>query len=52
MPIDRITGKLKGFSFITYAKEVEAKTALAQADRLEIEGRRLRVSLAENRNDN
>lgn len=29
MPIDRATGKLKGFSFITYAREVDAKTALA-----------------------
>eukprot|EP00828_Plagiopyla_frontata_P008309 TRINITY_DN14137_c0_g1_i7.p2 TRINITY_DN14137_c0_g1~~TRINITY_DN14137_c0_g1_i7.p2 ORF type:complete len:570 (+),score=85.50 TRINITY_DN14137_c0_g1_i7:393-2102(+) len=52
MPIDKASGKLKGFAFLTFSKETESRKALQQSDRLEIDGKRLRVSLAENRNDN
>ena len=54
MPVDRQSGKLKGFSFITYAHESDCKKALlvANNEKLELDGRRLRVTIAENRNDN
>ena len=46
---DRQTGKLKGFGFITFAKEEEAEMAIANLNGRSFMGRELTVRRANNR---
>lgn len=49
LPTDRTTGRPRGFGFVTFADEAGAAAALARFDGTEVGGRRLRVSVAEER---
>jgi RNA recognition motif-containing protein len=44
---DRETGNFKGFAFITYGTEEAAKDAIASMNGKDLDGRALRVNLAE-----
>ncbi len=49
LPIDTSTGKRKGFGFVDYGKNLEAALAAARSlDGTDFQGRKLRVTLAEN----
>jgi len=43
------TGRSKGFGFITYSAQQEAELAISSMNGKDIEGRSLRVNLAENK---
>ena len=43
---DRETGRSRGFGFITYNTEDEANNAVASMNEQELDGRRLKVNLA------
>ncbi|KAG8914637.1 hypothetical protein FRC01_003985, partial [Tulasnella sp. 417] len=43
---DRITGRGCGFGFVTYATEGEANAAISGMDGEELDGRRVKVKLA------
>lgn len=47
MPQDRLTGKPRGFGFVTFANAAEAKLAVTNADGMALDGRQLRVNEAE-----
>ena len=49
MPNDRATGKPRGFAFVEFASEAEAKAAATQLNGKELGGRALKVNLAEDR---
>ncbi|MCA9387264.1 RNA-binding protein [Candidatus Dojkabacteria bacterium] len=48
---DRQTGRSKGFGFVTFSTEEEAQAAISEFDGKEVEGRELRVSIAEERQE-
>ncbi|OGK37911.1 RNA-binding protein [Candidatus Roizmanbacteria bacterium RIFCSPHIGHO2_12_FULL_41_11] len=43
---DRMSGRSKGFGFVTFANEESAKKAIEQMSEFEIEGRKLVVNVA------
>jgi RNA recognition motif-containing protein len=49
MPSDRETGRPRGFAFVEFASEEAAAEAVRRFGNLELGGRRLRISLAEDR---
>lgn len=51
MPLDRETGRPRGFAFVTLARTEDAQRAIAQLDGSQLEGRALRVSVAEARSE-
>lgn len=48
---DRQTGRSKGFGFVTFSTEDEAQAAIQQFDGKEVDGREIRVSIAEERQE-
>lgn len=49
LPIDRATGRPRGFGFVEYEAEEEAEAAILKFDGYELSGRPLRVNAAEER---
>ena len=43
---DRDTGRSRGFGFVTYATSAEAQNAIAGLNEQELDGRRIKVNLA------
>ncbi|KAJ7695440.1 hypothetical protein B0H17DRAFT_1272038 [Mycena rosella] len=43
---DRETGRSRGFGFVTYSSEDEANAAISGMDQQDLDGRRLRVNMA------
>ena len=48
---DRVTGESKGFGFVTYANDDEARAAIAGLNGKEVDGRTLNVSEARSRKE-
>lgn len=46
MPLDRETGRIRGFAFVTYNDRAVAQNAIARLNGLDLDGRALRVSEA------
>lgn len=49
LPMDRDTGRPRGFAFVEFAEESEASAAIEKFDGHELGGRQLRVNAAEDR---
>jgi len=49
IPIDRATGRPRGFAFVEFANEQQAQQAISKFDGQDFEGRPLRVNMAEDR---
>ncbi len=49
IPIDRATGRPRGFAFVEFASEAQAQQAISKFDGQDFEGRPLRVNMAEDR---
>jgi cold-inducible RNA-binding protein len=47
--LDRETGRSRGFGFVTFASADDAQTAVQQLDGTELDGRTIRVNVAEER---
>jgi cold-inducible RNA-binding protein len=43
---DRDTGRSRGFGFVTYGSPQEADTAISNMNEQELDGRRIKVNLA------
>jgi RNA recognition motif-containing protein len=43
---DRETQRSRGFGFVTYGNEVEAQAAIQQMNDADLDGRRIRVNIA------
>lgn len=50
--LDRETGRSRGFGFVTFETEDEAKKAIEELDGSELDGRAIHVSEAKERADN
>jgi len=48
---DRMSGRSKGFGFVTFANEADAEKAVAEMHEKEIEGRKIVVNVARPRED-
>ena len=48
---DRDTGRSRGFGFVTFSEAADAEAALSSMDGAELDGRRIRVNEAENKDD-
>lgn len=48
---DRMSGRSKGFGFVTFANEADAQKAAAEMNDKEVEGRKLVVNTAKPRED-
>ena len=46
---DRDTGRSRGFGFVTLSSETEANNAIASLNEQELDGRRIKVNLANSR---
>lgn len=46
---DRETGRSRGFGFVTYGTQQEADAAIAGLNEQELDGRRIRVNMANSR---
>lgn len=46
LPVDRDTGRPRGFAFVTFGSEASASEAIRRLDGVELNGRNLRVSEA------
>ena len=49
LPLDRITGRARGFGFVEFAEEVAAAESIEKFDGHQLHGRSLRVNQAEER---
>ena len=49
IPTDRETGRMRGFAFVTMAKAESAAKAISELDGSTLDGRPLRVSVAQER---
>lgn len=49
IPVDRATGRPRGFAFVEFASEEQAVQAISKFDGQDFEGRPLRVNMAEDR---
>jgi len=49
MPTDRTTGRPRGFAFVEFASESEAAEAVRRFGEIELSGRKLRITAAEDR---
>jgi len=46
---DRDTGRSRGFGFVTFSNETEANNAIGALNEQELDGRRIKVNLANSR---